>query len=126
MYVSMCVRTHAHTHLFSPPIMKEILTDGEFLTFIWLFHFKMCLHGRISIYIHTLLSIERYKGQYKRSTLLAYIGYCKQNMTAISSNKKVCVRCAVLRLCSKYRRVRELTTSARARLACPSARVREW
>ena len=44
-------------------------------------------------------------------------------MTAISSKKKVCVRCSVLRLCSKYRRVRELTISARARLACSSAQV---
>ena len=54
-------------------------------------------------------------------------GDCKQNMTAIRSNKKVCVRCSVLRLCSKH--IDELTTSARARLACPDARatrVREW
>ena len=54
---------------------------------------------------------------------------CKQNMTAISSNKKVFVRWSVLRLCSKHRQVRELTSSARARLACPSAgatRVCEW
>ena len=52
-----------------------------------------------------------------------YIGDCEQNMTAISSNKKVCVRFSVLHLCSKHRRVRELTTSARARLAYPSARA---
>ena len=34
-------------------------------------------------------------------------------MTAISSNKKVCVRFSGLRLCSKHRRVRELTSSTR-------------
>ena len=50
--------------LFSPPIKKEILTDGELLTFTWLFYLKMCLHRRIHIYIYILLSIERYKGQY--------------------------------------------------------------
>ena len=50
-------------------------------------------------------------------------------MTAISSNKKVCVGCPVLRLCSKHGRVRELTTLAQARLACLNAwatRVCEW
>ena len=82
--------------LFSPQIKKEILTDGELLSFIWLFHFKMCLHRRIHIYIYILHSIDRYKG-YKGSTLPVYIGDCKQNMTVISSNKKVCVRCSVLR-----------------------------
>ena len=50
-----------------------------------------------------------------------YIGVCKQNMAAISNNKKVCFRCSVLRLCSKHRPVRELMTLARAQLACPNA-----
>ena len=50
--------------LFSPTIKKVLLTDGELLTFTWLFHCKMCLHRRIHIYIYRLLSIERYKGQY--------------------------------------------------------------
>ena len=50
-------------------------------------------------------------------------------MTVISGNTKVSFRCSVLRLCSKHRRVRELTTSARAQLAGTNARatrVREW
>ena len=33
------------------------------------------------------------------------VGDIKQNMTAISSDKKVCVRCSVLGLCSLHRRV---------------------
>ena len=111
-------------HYLAHQLEKEILTDGELLTFTRLFHFKMCLHRIIHIYIFILLSTERYKG-----TLPLYIGVCKQNMRVISGNKKVSVRCSVLRLCSKHRRVRELTTSARAQLACPNARatrVREW
>ena len=54
---------------------------------------------------------------------------CKQDMTAISSDKKRCVRCSVLGLCFQHRRVRQLTTLARARLTCPSAGatlVCEW
>ena len=118
--------------LFSPPIKKEIYADGELLLFTWLFHFKVCLHRRIHIYIYILLSIERYEGQYNTQHCLDTVFYivdCKQNMTVISSNKKVCVRCSVLHLCSKHRQVRELTTTARAQLACSSARatgVCEW
>ena len=49
-----------------------------------------------------------------------YIGDCKQNMTVISSNKKVSVRCSVLRLCSKHRRVRELTNELELELGSPA------
>ena len=66
--------------------MKEILTDGELLTFPSLFHFKMCLHRRIHIYIYILLSIERYKGQYNAQHCLYTLGIVKQNMTVISGN----------------------------------------
>ena len=61
--------------LFSLPIKKEILTDGELLTFTWLFHFKMCLHRRIHIYIYILLSIERYKGQYNAQRCLYILDF---------------------------------------------------
>ena len=50
--------------LFSSLFKKERITDGKFLTFTWLIHFKMCLHRRIHIYIYILLSIEWYKSQY--------------------------------------------------------------
>ena len=47
-----------------------------------------------------------------------------QNKGTVSySEKKVCVRCSVLGLGSPHRQVHELTTPARARLACPNARA---
>ena len=66
-----CMHTYIHTRaaltegdqlmssppLFSPAIKKEIRTDGELLTFTWSFHFKMCMHKRIHIYIY--ISKER-------------------------------------------------------------------
>ena len=114
---------------YSAHQLKKYFNDGEFLTFTWLFHFKMSLHRRIHIYIYILLSIERYKGQYNAQHCLYTCGIVRKTMTAISSYKKVFVRWSVLHLCFKHRRVRELTSSARAWLACPSARatrVCEW
>ena len=46
-----------------------------------------------------------------------YIGDCKQDLTVVINDKKVCVRCSVLGLCFLHRPVDELTTPARARLA---------
>ena len=60
--------------LFSPPIKKEVLTDGELLTIKRSFHFIMCLHRRIHIYIYILLSIERYKDQYNAHHCLYRFG----------------------------------------------------
>ena len=45
-----------------------------------------------------------------------YIGDCKRDLTVISSNKKVHVRCSVVGLSSLHRRVDELTTPAQALL----------
>ena len=45
-----------------------------------------------------------------------YIVDHKQELIVISSDKKVCVRCSVLGLCSLLRRVDELTTPAWAQL----------
>ena len=55
----------------------------------------MCLHRRIHIYIFILLSIDRYNGEYNAQDYLYALGILSKNMTAISSNMKVCVLCYV-------------------------------
>ena len=114
--------------LFSHPIKKEILTDGDLLIFTWLSYFKMCLNR---VYISTFIKFFLYSGM-KVSIKLntACIHYGRGTRHGINTKWWESVS---LVFCvgfgSQHRQVHKLTTTARARLASPIARatrVHEW